>query len=142
MILDDQGNHLNSLYNQFGIIHVHQRSPIPQTSNWSGTFFAVSYIKLALFDLNVKKNPLIYFPWQRTSTNLHLKTSSTIKVHKSIIVLCIFQGFIQWDKTLLKSYFYFDAYAISQVQRKLFLNMHNTIARKIYCEFKLGLIES
>ena len=25
-----------------------QRSPIPQTSNWSGTFFAVSYCKLAL----------------------------------------------------------------------------------------------
>ena len=25
-----------------------QRSPIPQTSNWSGTFFAVSYSKPAL----------------------------------------------------------------------------------------------
>ena len=37
LILDDQGNHLDS-YNQFGIIQVLQRSTIPQTSNWSGTF--------------------------------------------------------------------------------------------------------
>ena len=34
--------------NQFGIIQVLQRSPILQTSNWSGTFFAVSYSKPAL----------------------------------------------------------------------------------------------
>jgi hypothetical protein len=33
LILDDQGNHLDSytLYNQFGIIQVLQRSPIPPT---------------------------------------------------------------------------------------------------------------
>ena len=47
-ILDDQGNQLDSYWNQFGIIQDLQRSPIPQTSNWSGTFFAVSYSKLAL----------------------------------------------------------------------------------------------
>ena len=35
-------------YNQFGIIQVLQRSPILQTSNWSGTFFVVSYSKPAL----------------------------------------------------------------------------------------------
>ena len=34
LILDDQGNHLDS----YTIIRVLQRSPIPQTSNWSGTF--------------------------------------------------------------------------------------------------------
>ena len=40
LILDDQGNHLDSYtYNQFGIIQILQKSPIPQTSNWSGTFF-------------------------------------------------------------------------------------------------------
>ena len=32
LILDDQGNHLDS-YNQVGIIQVFQRSPILQTSN-------------------------------------------------------------------------------------------------------------
>ena len=125
------GESLELIYNQFGIIQFIQRSPIPQTSNWSGTFFAVSYSKLALFDLHVKKNPLIYFPWQRISTTLHLKTSSTIKVHKSIILLYIFQGFVQWDKSLLNSYFYFDAYVISQVHKKLFVNMHNTICSKM-----------
>ena len=48
LILDDQGNHLDSIYNQFGIIQVLWRSPIPETSNWSGTFFAFSYSKPAL----------------------------------------------------------------------------------------------
>ena len=38
-------------YNQFGIIQVLQRSPTPQTSNWWGTFFAVSYSKPALLPL-------------------------------------------------------------------------------------------
>ena len=28
-----------------------QRSPIPQTSNWSGTFFVVSYSKPALMNI-------------------------------------------------------------------------------------------
>ena len=36
------------IQNQFVTIQNLQRSPIPQTSNWSGTFFAVSYSKLAL----------------------------------------------------------------------------------------------
>ena len=36
------------MYNQFEIIQVLQRSPIPQTSNWSGPFFAVSYSKPTL----------------------------------------------------------------------------------------------
>ena len=48
---------LGLIYNQFGIIQVLQRSPIPQTSNWSGTFFAVPYSKPALvlnFSLNVE----------------------------------------------------------------------------------------
>ena len=60
LILDDQGNHLNS-HNQFGIIQVLQRSPIPQISYWSGTFFAASYSKpalkfgLVLFHLRKKK---------------------------------------------------------------------------------------
>ena len=47
------------IYNQFGIIHILQRSLNPQTSNWSGTFFAVSYSKPALGAkmrfVNVKK---------------------------------------------------------------------------------------
>ena len=56
LILDDQGNHLDSstvglIYNQFGIILALQRSPISQTSNWSGTFFAVSYIQQTGFKL-------------------------------------------------------------------------------------------
>ena len=33
------GESLELIYNQFGIIQVLQRSPISQTSNWSGTFF-------------------------------------------------------------------------------------------------------
>ena len=36
------------IQNQFYIIQNLQRSAIPQTSNWSGTFFAVSYSKAAL----------------------------------------------------------------------------------------------
>jgi hypothetical protein len=44
LILDDQGNHLDT----FEIIQVLQRSPILQTSNWSGTFFAVPFNKPAL----------------------------------------------------------------------------------------------
>ena len=36
--------HLESVWNPSGLSEV----PIPQTSNWSGTFFAVSYSKPAL----------------------------------------------------------------------------------------------
>ena len=36
------------IQNQFHTIQNLQRSPIPQTSNWSGTLFAVSYSKPAL----------------------------------------------------------------------------------------------
>ena len=36
------------IQDQFFIIQNLQRSPNPQTSNWSGTFFAVSYSKPAL----------------------------------------------------------------------------------------------
>ena len=36
------------IQDQFFIIQNLQRSPNPQTSNWSGTFFAVSYRKPAL----------------------------------------------------------------------------------------------
>ena len=39
------GESLELIYNQFGIIQVLERSPIPQTGNWPGTFFAVSYSK-------------------------------------------------------------------------------------------------
>ena len=42
------GESLGLIYNQFGIIQVLQRSPILQTSNWSGTFFAVPFNKPAL----------------------------------------------------------------------------------------------
>ena len=42
------GESLGLICNQFAIIQVLQRSPIWQTSNCSGTFFAVSYSKLAL----------------------------------------------------------------------------------------------
>ena len=38
------------IQDQFYTIGNLQRSPIPQTSNWSGTFFAVSYSKPALGD--------------------------------------------------------------------------------------------
>ena len=44
LILDDQGNHLDSS----AICLESFRSPIPQTSNWSGTLFAFSYSKPAL----------------------------------------------------------------------------------------------
>ena len=36
------------LQDQFYTIQNLQRSPVPQTSNWPGTFFAVSYSKPAL----------------------------------------------------------------------------------------------
>ena len=36
------------IQNQFHTVQNLQTSPIPQTSNWSGTFLAVSYSKLAL----------------------------------------------------------------------------------------------
>ena len=36
------------IYNQFGIIQVLQRSPIPPTSNWLGTFFLLLLSKMAL----------------------------------------------------------------------------------------------
>ena len=35
------GELLGLIYNRFGVIQVLQRSPILQTSDWSGTFFAV-----------------------------------------------------------------------------------------------------
>ena len=37
-----------TIQDQFYSIQKLQRSPIPQTSNWLGTFFAVSYSKPAL----------------------------------------------------------------------------------------------
>ena len=37
------GESLGLIHDQFGIIQVLQRSPIPQTSNWPETVFAVSY---------------------------------------------------------------------------------------------------
>ena len=37
----------------------HQRSPILQTSNWSGIFFAVSYSKLALVGIGLSQRKLI-----------------------------------------------------------------------------------
>ena len=40
----DEHDHLK----QFGIIQSLQRSPILQTSNWSGTFFETRYSKVAL----------------------------------------------------------------------------------------------
>ena len=50
LIVDDQGNHLDSY-----IISLESfRSPILQTSNWSGNFFAVSYSKPALI-VHLKK---------------------------------------------------------------------------------------
>ena len=48
MILNDHLDSYIYICNQFGITQVLQRSPIPKTSNWSGTFFAVSYSKPAL----------------------------------------------------------------------------------------------
>ena len=42
------GESLELICNQFRIIQVLQRCPIPQTSNWSGIFLAVSYSKPAL----------------------------------------------------------------------------------------------
>ena len=42
------GESLRLICNQFGIIQVLQRIPIPQISNWPGTFFSVSYSKTAL----------------------------------------------------------------------------------------------
>ena len=42
------GESLRLIQNQFGIIQVLQRSSIPQTSNWSGTFFSSWYKKTAL----------------------------------------------------------------------------------------------
>ena len=62
--------------------------------------------------------------------------------HPAHAAMTIFQGFGQWDKSLLESYFNFDAYAISEVHKRLFVNLHNTIVRKIYREFKQDLIES
>ena len=72
LILDDQGNHLDS-YNQFGIIQVLQRAPILQTLNWSGTFFAVSYNKPALVPRQLGTAP-IYQRYQITLL-LHTKIS-------------------------------------------------------------------
>ena len=51
---------LGLIYNQFGIIQVLQRSPIPQTNNWPGTFFAVSYSKPALMWKSVKVRSRIH----------------------------------------------------------------------------------
>ena len=40
----DSPDHPGSIYDSQNL----QRSPIPQTSNWSGTFFAVAYSKPGL----------------------------------------------------------------------------------------------
>ena len=52
-------------YNQFGIIQVLQSSPIPQTSNWSGTFFAISYSKPALVSTRhcIANNSQTFWQW-------------------------------------------------------------------------------
>ena len=61
LILNDQGIHLDSnMYNQFGIIQVLQISLILQTSNWSGTFFAVSYSKPALISELARPTGIFY----------------------------------------------------------------------------------
>ena len=48
-------------YNQFGIIRVLQRSPIPQTSNWSGIFFLLFLTANQLYQhgliSNIPNNP-------------------------------------------------------------------------------------
>ena len=52
---------LGLIYNQFGIIHL-RRSPILQTSNWSGTFFCCflqqtgSSLKSIEFEHDVQKS--------------------------------------------------------------------------------------
>ena len=48
LILDDQGESLKLIYNQFGIIQVLQSSPILKPVTGQEFFFAVSYSKPAL----------------------------------------------------------------------------------------------
>ena len=69
--LDDQENHLDSYAISLeSFIHVLQSSPIPQTSNWSGTFFAVSYSNSAL--RTYCPNILVYILWSIVvATALH-----------------------------------------------------------------------
>ena len=64
------GKSLGLIYNQFGIIQVLQRSPISQTSNWSGIFFAVSYSKPAL-SIFFKKDTICKSHINHCSKNCH-----------------------------------------------------------------------
>ena len=55
------GESLGLICNQFGIIQVLQKSLIPQTNSWSGTFFAISYSKPAL-DLDILPKDWDFIP--------------------------------------------------------------------------------
>ena len=86
MILDDP---LGLIYNQFGIIQVFQRSPIPQTSNWSGTFFCcfsqqTGFSGLSVFQTLVEQLCTNKIPWTFFS---HIHISTTLwptNLHKSL----------------------------------------------------------
>ena len=63
------------IYDQFGIIQVPQRSPILQTSIWSGTFFAVSYSKQAL----IRESTFC----QKVKNHLHKAISKSLHVFQT-----------------------------------------------------------
>ena len=103
--LDDQGNHFVSYtYNQFGITQVLQRSPIQQTSNWSETFFAVSYSKLAIAEqvggvnqeLEDMKNPRVL-----TSKVIYTRTRTPIFESFSTNFTWVHYNFVSFSNMFL-----------------------------------------
>jgi hypothetical protein len=88
MVLDDQGNHLDSYAIQFGIIKVLKRSPISQTSNWSGTFFAVSYSKPALAGVSLA-------PVHHVLAAYHFETGKQSRQNLNVKTNSKFQGLCQ-----------------------------------------------
>ena len=86
------------IQDQFYTIQNLQRSPIPQTSNWSSTFFAVSYSKLVL------ELPII--------DQLKLKfenapaPASAKKVQRCLTIIVFTIGICTWKKEDSSKIFY------------------------------------
>ena len=75
------------IYNQFGIIQVLQRSPILQTSNWPGTFFAVSYSKPALAPV-VSFGELVYGPYNPLFLPEPVRAKKQLRPYCTMYILC------------------------------------------------------
>ena len=90
------GESLRLIYYQFEIIHVLQRSPILQTSNWPVTFFAVSHSKPALHSYLFCKSSSLQLqalPYPKGKKNGHQSNPCLhVLIKKICTYLCTLPG--------------------------------------------------